>query len=328
MQSPVFQAIKQAHPGWHITAWVAPRGTKTLAHNNAYIDEVIEEPIKRSLEQHLSLTRRLRQSHFDIGIVLSPGQLIKSSLYLFASSIPVRVGHYYPLGHNPHSHLFLTHAIPEQDNLHDIEQNLSLLNLLGIPPASTPVQYSLVIPITAQKQAEVMLAQLQLPLSKKIIGFHVGSAPQFHWKRWPLEYFAAIGRQLIERNAHILLLGSLDEIGPMKKMRRLLGSDTTIITADLLTTAAIMQHCRVLVSNDSGLMHVGAATGVKTLGLFGPTDEKKTGPRGPKSYVVRAPGTSPVYHTEKNFSLGIRPHESLVALKPAQVIRTITDLLS
>lgn len=81
-----------------------------------------------------------------------------------------------------------------------------------------------------------------------------------------------------------------------------------------------MQHCKLFISNDSGLMHLAAASGVPTLGLFGPTAEKQTGPRGSHSHTLRAPGTQPVYNTESNPSLGSKPHPSLLVLKSEDVI--------
>lgn len=59
--------------------------------------------------------------------------------------------------------------------------------------------------------------------------------------------------------------------------------------AHLLTIAALLRRCRLFIGNDSGLMHIASASGAPTLGLFGPTDERRYGPWGAGSGVVRTP---------------------------------------
>lgn len=327
MQSPALTALKKAYPGSHITVWVAPRGTRILAENHPAVDEVIEEPIKRSFMQHLSLVRRLRRERFNIGIVLSPGQLIKSAAYLWLAGIPQRISHQYPLGNNPHSHFLLTVAIPEEEGLHDIEQNLRLLEPLGIK--AEPKYYELSIPEKNKQEAGRWLAKHPLAADKKFVGFHLGSAPDFPWKRWPIQNFIAVGKKIItKQNMYILLFGGSDEKELKEKAKSQLGENATNVDIDLLTTAALIQHCTLFLSNDSGLMHLAAAVGVKTFGLFGPTDERKTGPRGPQSFIIRAPGTAPAYNTEKNYFLGNEPYQSMRAITPDLVLDKIPHAVS
>jgi ADP-heptose:LPS heptosyltransferase len=59
--------------------------------------------------------------------------------------------------------------------------------------------------------------------------------------------------------------------------------------ADLLTVFAALKHARLFVGNDSGLMHLAAAAGAPTLGLFGPSDDRLYGPWGALGQVLRGP---------------------------------------
>lgn len=335
MQTPTIDAIRRMHPAWHITVWVAPRGTRALAKHNPNIDEVIEAPIKNSLLGHLSTIYKLRTTHYDLAIVFSPGQLIKSAAYLYLAGIPKRIGHKYPLFGLPagrqgrETGFLLTDSIPEDPALHDIEQNTQLLKLLGIPQASEANEaksYQLPLPLKSQKRAEEIIAKFQIPTSKRLLGLHPGSAPNFPWKRWPLKRYKELAEQLVARNYHILIFGGPDEARLKNKLKQWLENNAAVIEADLLTTAAIIQRCQLFVSNDSGLMHIAAAVGVPTLGLFGPTDERQTGPRGKHSAAVRAPGTSPVYHTERNPNLGSSPHPTLKALTVDAVVEALVLL--
>lgn len=327
MQTPVIDAIKKAHPTWNVTVWVSPRGTRTLAQHRVSVDEVIEAPIKNSLVGHLTTIYKLRTTHYNLAIVLSPGQLIKSAAYLWLAGIPKRIGHQYPLfGRN--TGFLLTNSIPENPALHDIEQNLNLLKPLGINYSPQPTTYSLPLPLKQQKQAEELMTKLQIPTSKRLLGLHPGSAPNFLWKRWPLKRFSELAKHCIARNYHVLIFGGPDEARLKNKLKQWLGNDATVIEADLLTTAAVAQHCQLFISNDSGLMHISAATDVPTLGLFGPTDEHQTGPRGKHSWSLRAPGTEPIYNTERNVDLGTAPHETLRALTAQTVIDLIDKILT
>jgi lipopolysaccharide heptosyltransferase II len=348
MQSLVFEQLKKAFPEARLTVWVAPRGTKALAEINPHIDEVIEAPIKQSPWRHMQHVLHLSKEQYDIGIVLSPGQLWKSAAYLYLAGIPRRVGNAYPWRGNSHSRFLLTDTVDEDEKLHDIEQNLKLLGPLGIknPSLTLPlsgegidknipqtrgikgVSYTLELPSTFQQKAQQYLSTLSIPQGKKLIGFHMGSASDLPAKRWPLENFVELGKKLLmESNAHILLFGGPDEHELKSSVAQQLGSSASIILADLPTTAALLQCCDLVVSNDSGLMHVAAAVGATTFGLFGPTDEKQTGPRGSRSFTVRAPGTQPVYHTEKNTDLGSEPHVTMRALTPAYVLEQLRPQL-
>ncbi len=349
MQLPTIAALKKAHPTWHITVWVAPRGTKELAQTQSYVDEVIEMPIRGGVMQHIQNILVLRKHRFDTGIILSPGQLIKSALYLKLANIPVRIGNNYPYKNNSKSSKFLTHAVDEQEHLHDIEQNLRLLEPLGIYPK--PVEYySLDIP-----EKNIEEASSFPPLIH--IGIHAGCAKGFERKQWPLERFVEVAKVLIQKNPNttFLIFGGKDEEDQKNELAKMInesplpspvlgegedegnkkiwergttGTNTVarVVSTSLLTTAAILQRCKLMISNDSGLMHLAAAVGTPTLGIFGPTNEASTGPRGSKSYVVRADGTNPVYITEKSIVLGTTTHQSMLAITPQMVIDKIEEI--
>lgn len=319
MQSLTIAALKKAYPAWQVTVWVVPRGTKVLADNDSNVDEVFEAPIRNSLGGHLRTIGQLRQPRFDLGIVLSPGQRLKSAVYLYLAGIPRRIGHAYPHG------TWLTDAPVEDPTLHDIEQNLRLLEPLGVRREKAGMgHYKVRIPSSAQVNAEDLLGHFNVRQWRFIVGLHAGSAPGFVWKRWPVRHFAAVAIQLIRQHrAHVLIFGGLEDELVMRELHNRVGPGASLVFTDLMTVAALMQYCAMFLSNDSGLMHLAAATGVPTYGLFGPTDERHTGPRGAKSQVIRAPGTKPVYNTEKNFDLGEAPHPTILAITPQLVLDTI-----
>lgn len=121
-------------------------------------------------------------------------------------------------------------------------------------------------------------------------------------KAWPVERFAALAGVLTARGG--LLEGAIvvPTGGPMDKAAaEIIGGGVPakqfvdMTGADLLTTAALMARADLFVGNDSGMMHLAAASGAPTLGLFGPTDERLYGPWGERAAAVRAPGVSVVF---------------------------------
>lgn len=330
MQLPTIAALKHAHPDWHVTVWVAPRGTAQLAKAQPYIDEVLEMPIKNSITGHISTIQLLRKRRYGNGIVLSPGQLMKSAGYLYLAGVPMRIGNAYPLGNNAKSSFLLTNAINENEDLHDIEQNLQLLNPLNIYPNPVPF-YSIQIPNTNKKEAKRILDEYNFKPNTSIIGIHAGSAPNFTWKRWPLERFVEVAIALLEKdnNVKILLFGDNNELeqnGEIEKaIHKKFPDAARTVSASLMTTASLLSYCKFLISNDSGLMHLAAASGTQVISLFGPTSEIQTGPRGKGSVVVRAPGTIPVYNTELAPSMGTNPHETMLAITPKMVLDQISS---
>lgn len=330
MQAPAIEALKRAKPDWRVTVWVAPRGTKALAESNPNIDEVIEEGIKKSPLKHASFALKLAQARYDIGIVLSPGQLWKSAAYLFLAGMPVRIGNTYPFRGLPQSNFLLTHSLNEEPSLHDIEQNLRLLGPLGISTdAAAGRSYSLQIPDDYNDHARALLSQMGIPANAYLIGLHPGSAVGYEWKRWPVDRFAKTARLLLEcyqdKNPYILVFGGAEEDQIKKELCAQVGARAVAVSSNLLTVAAVIKQCKLFLTNDSGLMHLASAMDVPTYALFGPTDEKQTGPRGERSVVIRADGTVPVYHTESNHDLDPQPHHTLQEISVEQVIRAIND---
>jgi ADP-heptose:LPS heptosyltransferase len=124
-------------------------------------------------------------------------------------------------------------------------------------------------------------------------------APAANWigKTWPVERFALLAVQLLQKGGpfekgRLLILGGPDDWRASEPLRRSLPRERWIdLTgqADLLTVYACLKRARLFVGNDSGLMHLAAAAGAPTLGLFGPSDDRLYAPWGLNTRVVRGP---------------------------------------
>jgi ADP-heptose:LPS heptosyltransferase len=124
-------------------------------------------------------------------------------------------------------------------------------------------------------------------------------APAANWlgKTWPLERFAQAAIQLLDADgplagARLMVLGGPEDAHVVQALRHVVPKDRFIDLVgkvDLLTTYASLKHARLFLGNDSGLMHLAAAAGAPTVGLFGPSDERHYAPWGPKTRTVRGP---------------------------------------
>jgi ADP-heptose:LPS heptosyltransferase len=125
----------------------------------------------------------------------------------------------------------------------------------------------------------------------------LGPGASWPGKQWPLARFAELAERLTARDglmahARVAVFGAADERAALAPLLAALPRERTLEVVgagDLLAVAAALQRCQFYVGNDSGLMHLAAASGIPTLGLFGPSDDRHYAPWGPHGAAVRTP---------------------------------------
>ncbi|MBX2829745.1 MAG: glycosyltransferase family 9 protein [Rhodospirillales bacterium] len=161
----------------------------------------------------------------------------------------------------------------------------------------------------------------------------IGPSANWGGKTWAAERFV----DLIERlraedgllpSAHVLLVGAPNERDAAQPVIEALSeSERTVIFGDedLLTVQACLERSDIYIGNDSGLMHMAAAAGIPTLGLFGPTREENYGPCGPIAAHVH---TDMSYEDIWASGATWRSHDSLMdSLSVDKVVTAATKLL-
>ena len=126
-------------------------------------------------------------------------------------------------------------------------------------------------------------------------------APAANWlgKTWPLERFSRVAMRLLDpdgpmKGGRLMVLGGPADQKLAKGLRDVVMRSQFINLTediDLLTAYACLKRARLFIGNDSGTMHLAAAAGIPTLGLFGPSDEQLYGPWGENTRVARGPRT-------------------------------------
>ncbi|WP_413206297.1 glycosyltransferase family 9 protein [Rhodospirillum sp. A1_3_36] len=165
---------------------------------------------------------------------------------------------------------------------------VQMARVLGVSPPPAPRIW---LGADNQARAESVLPPRGTPL--------LALGPVANWvtKTWPAGHFVELARRLTAPGgplpgAPIVLLGGPGEREAIPPLRAAL-SDLTVLDlvgeGSLLDAQAVLERCALFVGNDSGLMHMAAASGIPTLGLFGPSPDHLYGPWGPKTALVRTP---------------------------------------
>jgi ADP-heptose:LPS heptosyltransferase len=163
-----------------------------------------------------------------------------------------------------------------------------LAALLGVSPPPLPVTWT-----APEDNAR---AAALLPAGRPWLV--LGPTANWHRKVWSADRFAELARRLTAPDgalpgAGIAILG-----GPGDQERSMANPVLTALPQaldlvgklDLPEVAAVLARAAIFIGNDSGLMHLAAAAGAPTLGLFGPTPADEYGPAGPKAQAVLADG--------------------------------------
>jgi ADP-heptose:LPS heptosyltransferase len=232
----------------------------------------------RGLASLLSAARQWRRADYDLAINFEPD--IRSNLLAAGSGAAWTAGYRSGGGGS-----LLDVALEYDTQTHTADNARRLVStVLGATPALRTGR-SLVVPQDAHDRAARLLAAARRPL----VGVHVHGGRAI--KQWDPDRFADVARRLIATSgATIVLTGSAADRPLVDGVKRTLPAQSVIDAAgdvDLLTLAAIFERLDLLITGDTGPMHLGVAVGAPVVAVFGPSDPARYGPRGPHDCVVR-----------------------------------------
>lgn len=331
--TPTLKALKEALPKAKITFLVTKSVFSEPIRESGLADRILisEDGLWRKLKTIVSL----RREKFDCSVTAFPSNHWQFNVFAFLIGAEDRITHSYKIGKWRTLSFLQNIKVPADENLHDVEQNLNLLKPLGIrlPKDKQPLFY-----IDEKSQREVKKYWKDNELENKfVVGIHSGSGGVWQEaKRWPEEKFAKLCDGLIEgENVKVLIFGGPEEKELKEKIRNLSRhrKDIYIVEASLKKVAALIRRCNLFISNDSGLMHVAVAVrGPKVIGIFGPTNYKRTGPYGNNCYIVRreiscSPCLKYPFHSTSSRIKCQRNFECLKKIKVEDVINRVNQIL-
>lgn len=280
LSTPAMEALKRRFPRAEMTVLIRPQ-TAALLDNNPHVDyRVVLDPGAPPAEK-ARILRGLRRRRFDLAVDPCIDWKLAPALIAWASGALVRVG--YPCGGRE---AFFT-AIAELPggNAHMADVVFGTLKPLGID-GLTP-QPRVYLTQGERARAAGWLAG-QRRSGKPLLGIHPGA--YYETQRWPPEHFAALADGLRRRFDVILFGGPADRELVGRIRSRMSGGTLEVVTPDIRWFAALLSHCRLLVCNNSGPLHMASALGIPTVSFMGPTVRALWSPRGEPHAVLRMDG--------------------------------------
>lgn len=286
---PSLVELRKLYPDAHIT-WVVEEAAADLLKNHPALDAVLisrrrswikdfkNGEIRKPLREIRSFLKELRQRPYDL--VIDFHGLMKSSLIVLFSGGKRKLG-YDSL--QELSGLFLNEKIPEDMNKHAVDRYLDFPRYLGAK--TSKAEFVLPLDSAAEAKAQLLLNKHGLE-NKKYIAIN----PVAFWetKLWSNEKFARLANLIADKlKINIVFTGSekepIEKIGAQMSAKFVnLGGETS-----LLDLAYLYKQALIVITTDSGPMHLAAAVGTPVIALFGPTDPSRTGPYGTGHTILR-----------------------------------------
>jgi heptosyltransferase-2 len=226
------------------------------------------------VEEHGVTARTLRDRGYDAALLLPNS--FNSALLARRAGIQERWGY-----RGDFRSPLLTRAVAAPPRVHQAAYYQHLVRELGFPNGL--LEPRVVVADETRRRALATLAaagwNAQSPLVAVAPGAAYGGA-----KRWPATSYAALASALSERGSTTVLIGSQGDATAGLELLAAIDANARAIDligrTDLPMLAGVLVHCRALVTNDSGAMHLAAALGIDVTAMFGPTNERETRPLG------------------------------------------------
>lgn len=273
---PVATALKRRFPEARVT-YLVSKNTAALVPLAQDIAEVLTDPGKGVFE----LAGMLRTYRFDATVLLHPTLRLAAALWL--AGIPVRAGTAY----RGYSLLFNRRVKQhrKQNAKHELEYNLDLVYQgLGFEPVAGERYLPPVL--TAPDELKEKLAK---EYGRDFTLIHPGCSGSS--KPWPLASFAKLADRIMGTGGRVVISLGPQEVDHKARLKNILKTDAgwaeNLPLADLV---ALISLAKVLVTNNTGPLHVAAAVNTKVVGLYCPTCAiKRWGPYGPRHEAIVPP---------------------------------------
>jgi ADP-heptose:LPS heptosyltransferase len=239
-----------------------------------------------NLRSTLTTLFEIRRSHYDAVLNFEQGSMAGTA-FLAATGIPIRLGFVAP-GQDAKAH-FLSHVLQFDENRSMWQSFAALARLIDPGLGATMGAF----PIRCSSGPDKWLQEWwrsHVGSCQRVVAIHLGSGRGMEFRRWPLERFVRLTKELQVRFGTVstILTGTEAERDLIQRFMQQY-SGHVVDASDLGTierTIGVLRRCGLLISNDTGIMHLGAAIGVPTVGLFGPNTPRHWAPIGPRATYV------------------------------------------
>jgi heptosyltransferase-2 len=289
MTVPALRELRRILPDAHLTLVSRPGAAEIFAEAD-FVDDVLVYD-RAGAGSVWNQVREWKQRKFDLAILFQ--NAFEAALLAFLARVPMRIG--YDVEHRGK---LLTHSIPSptwKDERHESFYYLNIVSELerllhGSSTQPEEPRFTLEVSAARREEAKVMLREHGVRPGAPLVLLCPGSINS-RAKRWPAERYAALADRFDAAGATVVLIGSAGEMDVSDQVRRQMQSQPIVLTGKttISDAMAIISVADVLVTNDTGPAHIGAAVGTPTLVIFGPTNPLTTYPFGPHGKTIRHP---------------------------------------
>lgn len=283
MTGPALRAVKESAPGRHLTLLTSPSGAEA-AWLMPFVDEIVlyEAPwMKAGAPRDSAALDRLiiddlRAMRFDAAIIFTvySQSPLPAALLCYLAEIPLTLAH---CRENPYRLLtdWVREPEPETCIRHEVRRQLDLVGTMGAH--TTDEHLSLDIPRSASNEFDRLLEELVGRHGRRVVAVHAGATAAS--RRYPWEQFAVVARRLVEElNCAVVFTGieSERELVESIRARMIVPSHSLVGRLDLPRLAAFLSRVSLLISNNTGTVHVAAAVGTPVVDLYALTNPQHT----------------------------------------------------
>jgi heptosyltransferase-2 len=302
--TPVIRALAASSPAVRISLLVGSEASTALFRHHPLVAELFVYDRPRT--DILPLWQELRSRKFDLVLNFQRSNL--RAWFLAAAAFPCRV---------------LVYHRSSARGVHAVANYLQTLVPIGIP--------------ASDHRLELFLDDESRAFAQRLFGRHgldrapvvaINPGASHAVNRWPAERFAELADLIAARTSgRSLVIGGPDDLPLAEEVVARSRSNPVNIagTTDLLQLGAILQQCAVLVSGDTGPMHMATAVGTKVVALFGAADPARTGPVGGGHRILRAAGVACVPCRSRHCANAVHL-ECMMQITAEEVFDNLRDL--
>ncbi len=269
LSTPAIRAVRERYPHAKITAHFNIKNLE-LFENNPHIDGII--PYYGGYKKFFKTIGEFRKHKFDLALIFhgnepqaTPMAYLSGARFILKWPIPKQYGF-----------LLSNYGIDMPAEIHNIDVKLGIASLAG---CTTNEKKMVLIPHMDDRRlvAEYMRDKDRVK-EDIIIGFQVGAANKY--KMWPSHNFVALGKKLLKDNVRIIVIGCKKEKDLCGAVANGIGEGALSVAGEvsLRQLGVLIKHMDLLVTNDTGAMHIAIATNTRTVSLFCPTEHRALGP--------------------------------------------------
>lgn len=264
LTTPAVRAIREFYPDKKIT-YLTEEPFYEVLSGNPYLDNVIllQEDEKKDMKKYLQFLRNIRKKRFDLVIDFYGNP--RSSLIAFVTGAKHRIGYTYPV----RQYLYNTRVPVNANERYVVQVKFDLLRSIGIQCENEKLD--IFISQNTRNKVDTFLREKGVDDFTKLIAFSPTSRRRT--RRWLPERFAELGDRLIDSGKKVLFVWGpgekeyIDSIVSIMKRKPIVSFESSV-----KESAALLERCRLLVTNFNGSKHLAVAVGTPTIGLCEPSE--------------------------------------------------------